>query len=1263
MVNLDVHDNKTEGDLEFTKHGRYNNVTDEVIVVGFKIYNETTNEWVIANQVNGDGKANYYEATRETTTDFEKATEFRTGGTDNKVYVKCLNKDSTYKLVETYSENPYYNDPIDIDSATATTGKADAGTVEINGVPFEVVSSVTVLNTNTNAVRIIDNRTSGDLTLYKRDSINEDVNLEAGFKLYSKKDNAWVTRNSDGKFEYTAKTANDATIFRTNSDGIIKLECIRNATYEVYEVEMPVGYDMSKQDGYDDNNKWVYIGTITITTENNTITYTMNNKKVVSIEGKVFVDNPESKANNYNNLYDDGERLLDNIEVHLIDKTKDNKIIATRYTKDGGKYRFNNLDVSNDKGDNYIYYWYLKNYYVEFIYDNQTYITTVPFIDDNIDDNQLENGSRAIEYEFSNEELDDKNLTGTSGALPGKATTYQGATTDSEGLAKYYNNTSYYVEHINLGLKVKLEPKFTVTQNIAYVRAEINDYTYTYNYGGTSKKSEMIYAPTVRFQSKGDVTAFTRKIYPSDIVYNGEHGNLFNVNVVYRIDIQNDTAFDIKDLYTEEKMYIDRLVDSYDTERYILNDSNWAQSGDGEAIYTGSDFSDGTKVADGIEGIMSEQSNESDQNNKTVYIQFKVKPEALYKLLQQPTAENFEELGLEKSPTTATVTTYHTYWVDQNYDWYDNISDKKLHKSKNYEKSAEAPYLYLILGDETGGGSRSLSGNVFEDGKVDELNGESRENERIGNGVYDENENTVENVKVELLQKDSSNPNNYVLANLYPISVSNGGEIPKAITWTSDKGKYEFTDMIPGDYYVRYTYGDGTQKICKAGNENEKLRDVSSNVYKSTIVTSENALDALEHSNDDNKRFWYINQGEDNKYSTAVDAIDSIIPITDASDEVYARKQLTQGGTTTNNIGADTARIGIPVEYSEASANGQSEGYDGTFTETRTEETTNKDGEVIVKEVTVTVANDNAKNRANYSNMNFGIIEMPKTKLTIDKKIVYAKITLSNGQVIVEWDPSNNMKKDVKYLKDMNGDGTNVVVELDNQYIYGSELEIKYALTVKNESELYYTTDEYYISGKKGTPSEEGTVKIDRVYDYLDPRVEYKSIDETDLTVTKVKVDDLTNDSEEKKFVEYAETVIYNECGARVIDYDEILEINNFGTLNTTKGDNVDTSTKTATITATRTLSTEEEDLDVINMAQITGISIPTILIPPIPPDTPTDDPNVPGNPSLDPRTTPVILGIIPSTGEDRSNYTYIYVIAGMVILVAGVVIIKKKVL
>ena len=1263
MVNLDVHDNKTEGDLEFTKHGRYNNVTDEVIVVGFKIYNETTNEWVIANQVNGDGKANYYEATRETTTDFEKATEFRTGGTDNKVYVKCLNKDSTYKLVETYSENPYYNDPIDIDSATATTGKADAGTVEINGVPFEVVSSVTVLNTNTNAVRIIDNRTSGDLTLYKRDSINEDVNLEAGFKLYSKKDNAWVTRNSDGKFEYTAKTANDATIFRTNSDGIIKLECIRNATYEVYEVEMPVGYDMSKQDGYDANNNWVYIGTITITTENNTITYTMDNKKVVSIEGKVFVDNPESKANNYNNLYDDGERLLDNIEVHLIDKTQNNKIIATTYTQDGGKYRFNNLDVSNDEGDNYIYYWYLKNYYVEFIYDNQTYITTVPFIDDNIDDNQLENGSRAIEYEFSNEELDDKNLTGTSGALPGKATTYQGATTDSEGLAKYYNNTSYYVEHINLGLKVKLEPKFTVTQNIAYVRAEINDYTYTYNYGGTSKKSEMIYAPTVRFQSKGDVTAFTRKIYPSDIVYNGEHGNLFNVNVVYRIDIQNDTAFDIKDLYTEEKMYIDRLVDSYDTERYILNDSNWAQSGDGEAIYTGSDFSDGTKVADGIEGIMSEQSNESDQNNKTVYIQFKVKPEALYKLLQQPTAENFEELGLEKSPTTATVTTYHTYWVDQNYDWYDNISDKKLHKSKNYEKSAEAPYLYLILGDGTGGGSRSLSGNVFEDGKVDELNGESRENERIGNGVYDENENTVENVKVELLQKDSSNPNNYVLANLYPISVSNGGEIPKAITWTSDKGKYEFTDMIPGDYYVRYTYGDGTQKICKAGNENEKLRDVSSNVYKSTIVTSENALDALEHSNDDNKRFWYINQGEDNKYSTAVDAIDSIIPITDASDEVYARKQLTQGGTTTNNIGADTARIGIPVEYSEASANGQSEGYDGTFTETRTEETTNKDGEVIVKEVTVTVANDNAKNRANYSNMNFGIIEMPKTKLTIDKKIVYAKITLSNGQVIVEWDPSSNLKKDVKYLKDMNGDGTNVVVELDNQYIYGSELEIKYALTVKNVSELYYTTDEYYISGKKGTPSEEGTVKIDRVYDYLDPRLEYISIDETDLTVTKVKVDDLTNDSEEKKFVEYAETVIYNECGARVIDYDEILEINNFGTLNTTKGDNVDTSTKTATITATRTLSTEEEDLDVINMAQITGISIPTILIPPIPPDTPTDDPNVPGNPSLDPRTTPVILGIIPSTGEDRSNYTYIYVIAGMVILVAGVVIIKKKVL
>ena len=61
---------------------------------------------------------------------------------------------------------------------------------------------------------------------------------------------------------------------------------------------------------------------------------------------------------------------------------------------------------------------------------------------------------------------------------------------------------------------------------------------------------------------------------------------------------------------------------------------------------------------------------------------------------------------------------------------------------------------------------------------------------------------------------------------------------------TQEDGSYTLTGIVPGKYYLRYTYGDGTQKIYDTSG-NEVSSDVNVRHYKSTIVTSNVAKDAL----------------------------------------------------------------------------------------------------------------------------------------------------------------------------------------------------------------------------------------------------------------------------------------------------------------------------------------------------------------------------------------------------------------------------------
>ena len=423
---------------------------------------------------------------------------------------------------------------------------------------------------------------------------------------------------TDGKYDYSnydydsfltdESNLESAGIFVTNAEGKINITGLLNGKYHIYETKTPKGYDITKQERYGkDTNypEWVDLGEIFINNEydeNGIVrypTYTFENDKIVDkIEGHVWLDGPDTNKVDtvYNGLrFTYSDKAIDpGITVNL--KDENGKIINSSVTDGEGYWHIDKR--SNGEEFNY---WDLVNAYVEFVYDNKKYVCVDPFVSGGVADVTDDNGntvksvvanSKAQEYSLSKEELDDTNLTGTEGAYPGLAVTKQnankektpqeviGATWDNPnykleelGLTGYYNIENYTVENINLGLWEKIEPTYDISQSLQYSKAQINGYTYTYDYNDGKNgliESNMVPATYRQIGAK----TYGAKVYPSDIAYTTEQNpNGMEMYVVYKITVSNTTATSIPYIYDEIRLYLTSLTDTFDQDRYELSRS------------------------------------------------------------------------------------------------------------------------------------------------------------------------------------------------------------------------------------------------------------------------------------------------------------------------------------------------------------------------------------------------------------------------------------------------------------------------------------------------------------------------------------------------------------------------------------------------------------------------------------------------------------------------------------------------------------------
>lgn len=1121
-------------------------------------------------------------------------------------------------------------------------------------------------------------------------------------------ENKWLMSNDKGtdfidlthdKYLTEGDDPSKAGIFETDENGKIEIKGIVNGTYEIYEVKAPKGYDITKQEGYDPEKQWVNCGKVNISTKENKVTYKILNKKIITkLEGFVWIDG-QPKGDKYDYIYKDGsnDKLLDldkDIDVEL--RKVDGTLLATTKTVNG-RYEFIQKDSGEDRN---IYYWDLINSYVLFKYDNDTYIAVDPFTGE-----ELPINSKAQEYQITAPKLNDQTIKDKKdNAYPGEAVTYKSSKTINDykeilennknissgnyssdtlkttPLTGYYNEDNYTVEHINLGLMPKEIPTSSVKTSLAYSKVYMNGFKYRYNYDeklsndGTQEVGEEVkeQSPTEQKQVTNKYYSID-KVYPSDIKAHVERKNqdLLKVYIVYRIDICNTTPKGRDpNLYEEQKMYVKDLTVSEFAKTYKNGDkidrtyfkldtttdqdfdkhaknSTYEEFVENESINQWNSIKEGTAATfNGNEDINAGIGPES---SKSVYIQFKMTNDLLGDFINKKVGEE----GI--SPFTTTLNSYHEYLRTDNV-WNVEASDKKyngakyekepgtttkgkqyfVHRSKDIPNSCRNLYIKFNL-PESLKKQRTISGTVFED--LVDVNKNSK-NTALGNGMMEKGESKVEKVIVDLVSEPTSEAEAVTLyqlgenKNIVEAVATNNVEGTEQ-KGTGQNGTYEFKGVIPGYYYVRFTYGNGDQKIIPISGDEIAVQSVE---YKSTIITDDNIKTAMKNGNNTE---WYKYMGS-TKYSTAVDD-------TTQRAEIEGDNSYKLGKAKTSQlINAYTPRTGISIE-NDTSLNGT--GYE------------TKQGEQgLTKEY-----------KDIFDGFNFGIITFPKTEITPVKEITNVKLTNQVGTVMTTGNPVDEPQY-ISDLSKLSKTGTpSAKAELDPNLIHGTQLETTYKITITNNSQYDYVTvnedgtianDNYYKYGETNDQELKG-VEVTEVEDYIDKK--YKTNVE-DLKDISSKIGELQKDgtlkvTSEKTNIEFKKKAP-ETTGDQTSESTttENTQQNSEGSTTTTKTDTLSVKgwnrlkvgeSQTVEYTAVATIASTADDLVYENQARVVSMKLDKLI----------ELNAISENNDYWQKTDNTIITIVPNTGKDKSNTYWIAGTIALIVLGAGFVILKKKVL
>ena len=697
-----------------------------------------------------------------------------------------------------------------------------------------------------------------------------------------------------------------------------------------------------------------------------------------------------------------------------------------------------------------------------------------------------------------------------------KATTYKNLNLSDylEGYIKKENTTIVHVneiKNINLGLYSREQVDVAVDSDVARFVLNVNGYQHTYKYAtlvNPDTQEEM----DVKLKAlKGKY--YERQLHESTISYSATPEGVPNLyaDITYKIYLQNKSntlTAKIKELtlnYDEDLKIISYGYEGSNVNTEVSESAITATKNGTGAVQLKEATIDLEKLED---------RKISAGKREVLEVTFRTDANTIAKILNNPTGIKFDFMAEVKTYSTYANNEENAFNRAEGIYAYASIDKNSAARNAQVQIDTDdsfvtdtfendttiAPTFKLSKGTQT-----ELSGIVYEDSPKESTPIKIDGNdiyERVGDGIYN-NENVMANVLVELLsvpmengQYDSDTARTgengrqeYDVAKLYQENKTTQGETSKVLarTYTNEKGEYKFEGLTAGNYVIKYTYGKNMKDVDENGNDKEtirattaiytsdgntKLKEIEAREYKSTVITSGeisnamNITDGKAHLNGDYS--WFL-KNQETRYS---DAVDDVEYRANLEKEAKINYEILKGTKTYvyENMEAYTPYFKLGVEE----FNDQ---QSGATLETQEDGTLN---------YVFTI-----------DNVDLGLIERPIVDLQVDKVITGLKVSLGNGQVLINGDPS---KESLPYVR--TGLDDFVPIEIDTELLQNATIEEEYTIRITNNSELDYSiypiwgTDNtqkvalrrnyYYYGTQEGLSTDEAvTTRIDVLGDYI----------------------------------------------------------------------------------------------------------------------------------------------------------------------------------
>ena len=650
----------------------------------------------------------------------------------------------------------------------------------------------------------------------------------------------------------------------------------------------------------------------------------------------------------------------------------------------------------------------------------------------------------------------------------------------STSATPYNMYDDYHVEtdtirYVNFGVYEKIQTDYSLVQDLDNIKIRVNNQDHVYEYigvrFGNNTVSDGVYDGIgigVKFQQNNG--SYTRKIYKEDLNYeNNDDSRTMKIYVTYKFALKDESVYDGRILTVVG--YCDQTFTPIHVGSLNKN-NNYEVTDEGKIALQGN-------ASNGYKQYTLEINKEVESGKSSfMYVQFEVDRNGLKQLFA-----NKDEVDLQNN--VMEISSYETYKPGTKNPYavvdLDSIPGNTVPGNvSTYEDDTDAARLLKLVFKDP----RTFTGTVFYD-ETDKSESKDKtgkgytgsttdlmtEHERKGNGEFDSGEKGIGGIKVYLWNVDDN-------------------EVAQQ-TVTDANGNYKFEAYVPGNYVVKYDWG----KLNANSNDDKYLPQY----YKSTTFDENRVQKVTEND-------WYDAEGADMLTGRVIGPgkqywwRDETKRQNDAVDVASLRKEI---DAETANI--DTNNVNTEILTNDKYKNRTMESITPVATlgvEYTTDPTYCEDEPNEKYQVDREGAGD-LLHIFDVIRVDFGITQRPKQDIQMYKRVSGYKVTLANGQVLIDtkFDESNGKKQlqageyEYTWTREIKGSKNYTVylsnllkTEMDSEIIEGAKVEITYVVRFINISELDYQDEKYYYYGNNNgaTPVK---IAVPEVADYSDVRL------------------------------------------------------------------------------------------------------------------------------------------------------------------------------